>query len=110
MCANLALTYREMSAHCGPTSALRDFLASLRIRQPFTVEVRSRGGPALSNLVWRRSRACSNGACLEFATDGDTIFTRDSKDPSGPMIVVSKPAWHAFVEAVARGQIARPAA
>ena len=64
----------------------------------------------MSNLVWRRSTRCGTGACVEYAIDGDTIFTRDSKDPSGPMIVVSKPAWHAFVEAVARGQFARPAA
>lgn len=40
--------------------------------------------PAHTDLAWRRSSYCGNGACVEVAyTDNDQYVVRDGKHPDG---------------------------
>lgn len=65
----------------------------------------------LTRAQWRKStKSTSTGDCIEaagFAHEcGDAIMAiRDSKDPSGPALVVGHGDWSAFVAAVRQGQI-----
>jgi hypothetical protein len=50
--------------------------------------------------AWRKASQSngSGGACVEIAAFQDgTIGVRDSKDPGGPNLVLSRPAWTAFL-------------
>ncbi|MEU5098827.1 DUF397 domain-containing protein [Streptomyces sp. NPDC020996] len=52
--------------------------------------------------VWRTSSYSGNtgGDCVEVADGCPTgaVPVRDSKNPSGPTVIVSTPAWQAFVD------------
>ena len=52
----------------------------------------------LSRAVWRKSARSNNGgACVEVAINlPGIVAVRDSKDPHGPRLVVTRRAWHAF--------------
>ena len=55
-------------------------------------------------LIWRKSTfSGSNGSCVEFADPGDgTVWVRDSKDPDGPHLTLSRTqiaGWLAGVKA-----------
>jgi hypothetical protein len=54
-------------------------------------------------LVWRKS-SYSGGAqnCVEVASDGKAVYSRDSKNPEGGTIQTSPRAWAAFVRAVGK--------
>ncbi|MBE1485810.1 DUF397 domain-containing protein [Plantactinospora soyae] len=53
----------------------------------------------LSDARWRKSiRSSSQGACVEVALDlPGVVGVRDSKEPSGPVLVFAPGAWRAFV-------------
>lgn len=53
---------------------------------------------------WRKSThsASEGGNCLEVATCPHAIHIRDSKNPGGPILTLSAPAWAAFLADVAR--------
>ncbi|MFG2646895.1 DUF397 domain-containing protein [Streptomyces sp. NPDC048436] len=58
----------------------------------------------LSNARWRKSSHSSGDEsenCVEVA-DGvpGVVPVRDSKDPEGPALLLSAPAWHAFVTGI----------
>ncbi|WP_329102653.1 DUF397 domain-containing protein [Micromonospora sp. NBC_01699] len=54
--------------------------------------------PDLSRARWvKSSRSTNNGACVECAFQPTTIAVRDSKDPSGPVLVFDRSAWSAFL-------------
>lgn len=57
----------------------------------------------LNSGPWRRSSYSNadGGNCVEVA-DGftDTIPVRDSKNPSGQVVIVGASAWKAFVQAL----------
>jgi hypothetical protein len=57
-------------------------------------------GMDLSNATWRKS-SYSGGNCIEIASlpNGDRAV-RDSKDPSGPVLMFSPAEWQAFTAAV----------
>ncbi|SHG77434.1 DUF397 domain-containing protein [Streptoalloteichus hindustanus] len=51
---------------------------------------------------WRkssRSSGASHGACVELACDGEASALRDSKNPTGPVLVVPTETLTAFVAA-----------
>ena len=47
---------------------------------------------------WRKSSYSGNGAeCVEVATGRPgTVAVRDSKDPHGPVLIVSRDEWASF--------------
>lgn len=59
-----------------------------------------------SRAVWRKStRTQQSGQCVEMAAVDQVIGVRDSKDPTGPVLVFSRQAFGAFVRGVARGEL-----
>ena len=61
---------------------------------------------------WHKSsHSSANGQCVEVAPVAGTIAVRDSKNPAGPELVFTRPAWVAFVEGLKccpRGAAPRP--
>jgi hypothetical protein len=58
----------------------------------------------LSRAQWRKSSYSGNtGNCVEVADLGDAVAVRDSKDPDGPVLVVTREEWRTFVRALAIG-------
>jgi hypothetical protein len=54
---------------------------------------------------WRKSsHSSANGACVEVIHLPEAIAVRDSKDPSGPMLVFTPPAWAAFINSARSGR------
>lgn len=54
----------------------------------------------LSRAIWCKSTFSngSGGACIEVARNlPGIVAVRDSKDPSGPNLIVSHAAWHTFL-------------
>lgn len=54
----------------------------------------------LSHARWRKSArsGSSGGQCVEVTMDSPgMVGVRDSKDPGGPVVMVSSEAWRAFV-------------
>jgi hypothetical protein len=61
----------------------------------------------LSNAAWRKaSRSGENGGdCVELAGVVDAVVAvRDSKDPGGPVLLVTRSALRTAVRSVARGE------
>jgi hypothetical protein len=54
--------------------------------------------PDLSRAAWRTStRSGGNGNCVEVATNlNGVIAVRDSKDRTGPVLIISHADWKAF--------------
>jgi len=52
------------------------------------------------DLIWRKSRSCANGACIEVASAGARFLVRDSKDPDGGCLAFAAADWGLFVEAL----------
>ncbi len=58
----------------------------------------------LSNLAWRRSNrsTSSGGNCVELAeTAGAVVAVRDSKDPHGPVLLLTRAALRTAVQSAA---------
>jgi hypothetical protein len=52
----------------------------------------------LSNTTWRKSsRSGGNGACVELTYAGEHAATRDSKNPTGPVLIFPAAHWQAFL-------------
>ena len=52
----------------------------------------------LDTARWRKSsRSTSTANCVEVALAHETVGVRDSKNPDGPALAVSTPAWQAFL-------------
>jgi hypothetical protein len=47
----------------------------------------------------------SGGSCVEFAPLSDCVGVRDSKDPQGPALVVTRTSWNSFITLVRSGTI-----
>jgi hypothetical protein len=62
------------------------------------------GTPEFSDAAWRTSSR-SNGemACVEVAVVPGRVGVRDSKDRSGPALVLPPSAWRAFMQDVQVG-------
>jgi hypothetical protein len=58
-----------------------------------------------TRATWRKStRSGGQGNCVEVATTPTAIGVRDSKDPSGPVLVFTTSQWQAFVDSVKIGE------
>jgi hypothetical protein len=52
----------------------------------------------LSNAVWRKSsRSTANGECVEITYITEHAATRDSKNPTGPVLVFPTSHWQSFL-------------
>ena len=62
------------------------------------------GTPEFSDAAWRTSSR-SNGemACVEVAVVPGCVGVRDSKDRSGPALMLPPSAWQAFMQDVQVG-------
>lgn len=56
----------------------------------------------LSSPIWRKSQRSGNeGNCVEVADNvPGVVGVRDSKDPTGPVLVFEPAAWRAFITAL----------
>jgi hypothetical protein len=69
------------------------------------------GGAAvdLSRAVWRKStKSQGNGQCVEVAFIDGAVAVRDSKNPTGPVLVFTTGEWDAFASGVADGELRQP--
>jgi hypothetical protein len=48
-------------------------------------------------LTWRTSRRSSGGNCVEVANHGGSVFVRDSKNPSGPVLTFEIAVFRSFL-------------
>lgn len=62
----------------------------------------------LSGARWRKSSYSGSASdCVEVAFAGGQVAARDSKNPTGPALTFTGPAWTAFLTAVRTDQFAR---
>ncbi|ATE57021.1 DUF397 domain-containing protein [Actinosynnema pretiosum] len=55
----------------------------------------------LPDAPWRKSSYSGNGAsCVEIAPAGDTIAARDSKNPTGPVLLFPEVSWSTFLHSL----------
>lgn len=59
----------------------------------------------MTRLTWRKSTYSeASGSCVELGGDGNMLrAVRDSKDPTGPALVVDPMKLTSFIEAVKHG-------
>jgi uncharacterized protein DUF397 len=61
-------------------------------------------GADLPHALWRKSSHSNDGgSCVEAATYGRAHLARDSKNPDGPVLAFSRPAWDTFLNRVKAG-------
>lgn len=71
---------------------------------PRTGKITLRDGE-LAGLSWIKAKASNhNGACVEIASTPDKIAMRDSKDPSGPILVYTPVEFRAFLDGARNGE------
>ncbi len=62
----------------------------------------------LSDAVWRKStRSGGNGDCVETTSLTGAVAVRDSKDPSGPVLLFSAADWGTFLAGTKAGEFDR---
>ena len=62
--------------------------------------------PQLPRVHWlRSSHSSANGQCVEVAPVAGAVAVRDSKNPAGPQLVFTRPAWAAFLEGLKGGLV-----
>lgn len=60
------------------------------------------------DLIWRKStRSGAAGHCVEVAETPATVFVRDSKDVSGPVLRFAASDWADFIAGVRTGEFDR---
>jgi hypothetical protein len=56
--------------------------------------------PTTGPLTWRKSKACSNAACIEIAEQSNSFLMRDSKEAWGPMLTFTRGDWGNFIAGI----------
>ncbi|GAA4234112.1 DUF397 domain-containing protein [Actinomadura meridiana] len=58
----------------------------------------------LTNAAWRKSSytTANGGECVELASLPGTVAVRDSKDPDGPKLLVTRHAFAALISELKR--------
>ena len=61
----------------------------------------------LSRVTWRKSSYSSGGGnqCVEVAVTPDGVAIRDSKDPAGPVHLVSREAFRDLISRIKQGSL-----
>jgi predicted secreted Zn-dependent protease len=53
---------------------------------------------------WRKAQmSVNNGACVEIASVGGLVAIRDSKNPSGPILSLTRTEWNSFLNGAKNG-------
>ena len=61
--------------------------------------------PERINITWRKAQlSTNNGSCVEVAAVVGKVALRDSKDPSGPVLVYTPAEWGAFLDGAKMGE------
>jgi len=61
--------------------------------------------PDLSRARWKKSsRSSGNGQCVEMADVDGAVAVRDSKDPTGSVLIFTPAEWAAFVAGAKDGE------
>ena len=60
----------------------------------------------LSGATWRKSTRSngSGGNCVEVADLDGYRAVRDSKNPTGPALILTSASWHAFTASIRHGR------
>jgi hypothetical protein len=59
-------------------------------------------------LTWRKSSASEEEKdCVEVAVDGRSVLVRDSRAPSGDMLVLGALEWRTFLGRIMNGELDR---
>ncbi len=61
----------------------------------------------LSHATWRKSSRTNDGgdgACVEVTGLGDEVALRDSKNPSGPVLAITRAEWRVFLGGIRTGE------
>ena len=58
----------------------------------------------LATATWHKSSHSGANGCVEVAHGDDQVAVRDSKDPSGPMLLFTPLEWRAFLAGVRDGE------
>lgn len=53
--------------------------------------------------VWVKSSRCDSSQCVEVAAVADEVMIRDSKQPSGSILRISRSDWEAFAAGIIHG-------
>jgi Domain of unknown function (DUF397) len=53
---------------------------------------------------WRKSTKSGSHGCVEVARVAGRVAIRDSKDQSGPMLLVTLAEWKAFITGIRSGE------
>ncbi|MBN1172743.1 MAG: DUF397 domain-containing protein [Micromonosporaceae bacterium] len=56
-------------------------------------------------LAFRKSSYCESGACVEVGGSAAFAFVRDSKDPGGPALAISRGGWDQFMASIRTGRL-----
>jgi hypothetical protein len=60
----------------------------------------------LSGVRWHKSsRSTDTSNCVEVALTGPVVALRDSKNPTGSVLLLPPPAWRAFTTALHDGTL-----
>ncbi|MFD0856781.1 DUF397 domain-containing protein [Actinomadura adrarensis] len=56
----------------------------------------------IPSTKWRKSSCSGSGSnsCIEVASEGHSILVRDSKDPDGPRLLISRAEFQLFTKAI----------
>jgi Domain of unknown function (DUF397) len=62
---------------------------------------------SLDRAIWRKSsHSGTQGNCVEVATNlPGIVAVRDSKNPDGALLIVSRTAWTALIAGIRSGQL-----
>lgn len=62
---------------------------------------------AFTRAQWRKSSrsATGNEACVEVADLNAAVGVRDSKDPTGPALAVTREAWRTLASRISAGDL-----
>jgi Domain of unknown function (DUF397) len=65
--------------------------------------------PVAEGLAWRKaSRSAANGECVEVALTHAYIAVRDSKNPTGDILMYSARTWRSFLQDAKGGALDLP--
>jgi hypothetical protein len=60
------------------------------------------GKPA-GEPIWRTSKLCESGACIEVGVQSESVLIRSSANLDGRYVTLSRDEWQAFVAGVKDG-------